>query len=71
MKLFCRQFGSGPPLVILHGLFGLSDNWVSIARELGERYTVYVPDLRNHGQSPHSPVFDFDVLENDLLELTE
>ncbi|MCX6287621.1 MAG: alpha/beta fold hydrolase [Bacteroidetes bacterium] len=71
MKLFCRQFGSGPPMVILHGLFGISDNWVSVARTLGEQYTVYVPDLRNHGQSPHSPVFDFAVLENDLLELTE
>lgn len=71
MKLFCRQFGSGPPLVILHGLFGISDNWVSIARTLGEQYTVYVPDLRNHGHSPHSTVFDFAVLEDDLLELTE
>jgi len=71
MKLFCRQFGSGNPMVILHGLFGISDNWVSIAHELGEQYTVYVPDLRNHGQSQHSPVFDFAVLEDDLLELTE
>ncbi|MEI6887931.1 MAG: alpha/beta fold hydrolase [Bacteroidota bacterium] len=71
MKLFYRQFGSGPPMVILHGLFGISDNWVSIARTLGEWYTVYVPDLRNHGQSPHSEVFDFNALEDDLLELTE
>ena len=71
MKLFCRQFGNGPPMVILHGLFGISDNWASIARTLGEQYAVYVPDLRNHGQSQHSPVFNFSVLEDDLLELTE
>jgi esterase len=71
MKLFCRQFGSGFPIVILHGLFGISDNWVSIARELGGKYAVYVPDLRNHGQSQHSPVFDFPSLVDDLLELTE
>jgi len=71
MKLFCRQFGSGQPMVILHGLLGISDNWVSIARTLGEQYTVYVPDLRNHGQSQHSPVFNFSVLEDDLLEMTE
>jgi pimeloyl-ACP methyl ester carboxylesterase len=58
-------------MVILHGLFGISDNWMSIARILGERYTVYVPDLRNHGQSQHSAGFDFDVLADDLLELTE
>jgi pimeloyl-ACP methyl ester carboxylesterase len=58
-------------MVILHGLFGISDNWVSIARELGDQYTVYVPDLRNHGQSQHSPVFDFPAMEDDLLEITE
>lgn len=71
MKLFCRVLGAGPPMVILHGLFGISDNWRSIARTLGEQYTVYVPDLRNHGQSQHSPAFDFNVLVDDLLGLTE
>jgi len=58
-------------MVILHGLFGISDNWASVARKLGEQYAVYVPDLRNHGQSPHSPVFNFAGSEEDLLELTE
>ncbi|MEI7895418.1 MAG: alpha/beta fold hydrolase [bacterium] len=71
MKLFFRNFGSGQPVVILHGLFGLSDNWVTFARQLGEHYAVYVPDLRNHGQSPHSMVFDFSSLENDITELVE
>ena len=71
MKLFCRQFGAGKPVVILHGLFGLSDNWVTFGRELGENYSVYIPDLRNHGQSPHSGVFDFPSLENDLAELMD
>jgi esterase len=71
MKLFCRQFGTGDPVVILHGLFGLSDNWVTFGRLLGEHYTVYIPDLRNHGQSPHSRIFDFPSLENDLAELLE
>ena len=71
MKLFFRKSGSGQPVVILHGLFGLSDNWVTFARQLGEHYAVYVPDLRNHGQSPHSTVFDFSSLENDITELVE
>jgi pimeloyl-ACP methyl ester carboxylesterase len=71
MKLFYRQFGAGKPLVILHGLFGISDNWVSLGRQLAEHYSVYLPDLRNHGQSPHSAVFDFPALEGDLLEFTE
>jgi esterase len=71
MKLFWRHYGEGPPLVILHGLFGLSDNWVSFGRLFGERYSVYIPDLRNHGQSPHSTIFDFPALEQDLDELAE
>ncbi|TFG88434.1 MAG: alpha/beta fold hydrolase, partial [Candidatus Atribacteria bacterium] len=54
MKLFCRKYGSGPPLIILHGLYGSSDNWVSVARSISDRFTVYLPDQRNHGQSPHS-----------------
>ena len=69
MKLFFRHFGTGQPVIILHGLFGLSDNWVTFGRQLGEHYSVYIPDLRNHGQSPHSKVFDFPSLENDLNEL--
>jgi pimeloyl-ACP methyl ester carboxylesterase len=71
MKLFTRQFGTGQPVIILHGLFGLSDNWVTFGRQLSESYSIYIPDLRNHGQSPHSKVFDFPSLENDLMELVE
>ena len=71
MKLFFHDFGEGPPLIILHGLFGVSDNWVTIGRKLSEHFHVYIPDLRNHGHSPHSPVFDFPALEDDLLEFIE
>ena len=71
MKLFCRKSGMGQPVIILHGLFGLSDNWVTFGRQISEHYSVYIPDLRNHGQSPHSKVFDFPSLENDLAELIE
>lgn len=69
MKLFYRKYGSGPPLIILHGLFGSSDNWVTIAKSLSENFTVYLPDQRNHGQSPHSDVHDYDSMRDDLLEL--
>ena len=68
MKLFYRHYGEGPPLVILHGIFGLSDNWVSIGKKLAEKFSVYIPDQRNHGQSPHSDAFDYDVLSGDLEE---
>jgi len=69
MKLFCRKYGSGPPLIILHGLYGSSDNWVSMAKSISGRFTVYLPDQRNHGQSPHNPVHDYDSMKEDLYNL--
>jgi esterase len=71
MKLFFRRFGQGKPLVILHGLFGISDNWVTIGKHLAKDFEVYIPDLRNHGQSPHSGIFNFPALVQDLIEFTE
>jgi esterase len=71
MKLFFRKYGNGPPLIILHGLYGSSDNWVTIARHLEKNFTVYLPDLRNHGQSPHSDIHDSDSMSNDILELVQ
>src|SRR5450759_297632 len=69
MKLFYRKYGAGPPLIILHGLYGSSDNWVTIAKKLSETFTVYLPDQRNHGQSPHSEKHDYDSMRDDLFEL--
>ena len=71
MKLFYKKTGSGPPLLILHGLFGSSDNWVSIARQLSDNFTVIVPDERNHGRSPHSDIFDYNSLRTDAIELLQ
>lgn len=68
MKLFFRHFGDGPPLIILHGLFGLSDNWVTHGKRLAENFSVFLPDLRNHGQSPHSPTFNYHAMADDLHE---
>jgi len=69
MKLFYRKYGEGPPLVILHGLYGSSDNWVTLAKKLGDSFTVYLPDQRNHGQSPHSEIHDYDSMRDDLHEM--
>jgi esterase len=69
MKLFFRKYGSGPPLIILHGLYGSSDNWATIAKNISDSFTVYLPDQRNHGQSPHSPIHDYDSMSNDVHEL--
>ncbi len=69
MKLFYRQYGeSGMPMVILHGLFGQSDNWTTLARAWSTQYRVFVLDQRNHGQSPHSETFDYPSMAEDLRE---
>lgn len=66
MKLFCRHSGHGQPLIILHGLFGSSDNWFSLAKIFAEQFSVYLIDQRNHGQSPHSDEFNYQLLAEDL-----
>lgn len=74
MKLFYREFGKGDKVVfILHGLFGLSDNFVSFAKQLSENHKtrIIIPDLRNHGQSMHHNVFDYFSMTDDLYELFE
>ena len=47
-------------------MYGSGDNWVSIARELADKFEVYVLDQRNHGQSPHSAVHDYPSMREDL-----
>jgi esterase len=68
MELFFRKTGSGDPVIILHGLYGSSDNWHSVGRELAGTHTVYLVDQRNHGRSPHDPLHTYEVLSNDLNE---
>jgi pimeloyl-ACP methyl ester carboxylesterase len=71
MELFYRKYGEGPPLIILHGLYGSSDNWVSVAKKISNKFTVYLPDLRNHGNSPHSDIHDYEALSDDIIEFAE
>lgn len=71
MPLFFREVGSGPQVIILHGLFGSSDNWLSIAKTLATDYQVILPDLRNHGQSFHNEAFDYRSMSTDLLDFVQ
>lgn len=66
MDLFFQKVGQGPPVIILHGLYGFSDNWVTVARNISDRYTVYLVDQRNHGRSPHDPVHTYEAMVSDL-----
>ncbi len=66
LELAYTETGAGPPLVILHGLFGSSRNWASIARRLGETHRVFAVDLRNHGASPWADTMDYGEMAEDL-----
>lgn len=67
MKLFYRELGTGTEnLIILHGLFGSSDNWLTLSKMLAPRFHIYLPDQRNHGQSPHSDEFDYSLMAEDI-----
>lgn len=73
MKLYFRKIGEGKPLIMLHGVFGSSDNLFTVSKAIAEHgFCVYTLDARNHGQSPRSEKFDYDVMAADLNEfLTE
>ena len=71
MELFYRKEGSGAPLVIVHGLYGSSDNWMNIGKRLAEKYTVYMIDQRNHGRSPFADDNTYDSMKADLVAFFE
>lgn len=71
MKLFYRELGEGQPIIMLHGIFGSSDNWLTHSRMLSDNYHTYALDLRNHGQSFHDDAFDYPSMVEDVIEFME
>jgi pimeloyl-ACP methyl ester carboxylesterase len=47
--------GSGPPLLLVHGLAGAAANWTELAPLLAKRHRLLVPDLPGHGGSTALP----------------
>jgi len=69
MLLFHRQYsGEGPPLIILHGLFGQQGNWATQAKDLSDSFAVYGLDARNHGQSPHADTMSYAEMADDVRQ---
>jgi esterase len=60
------EYGAGPPLAILHGLFGSGRNWASMAQRLAAHYRVIAIDLRNHGASPWAAAMDYREMAEDV-----
>jgi esterase len=71
MELYFKEFRPKSPVVILHGLFGFSDNWQTIAKSLSDEFTVLTPDLRNHGRSPHVNTHSYPEMADDLKAFLE
>jgi len=75
LNLHYREYGAyadhKPSLVFLHGLFGSSSNWHSIARGLEDQYHIIAPDLRNHGRSPHHNRVEYSDMAGDLYHLID
>lgn len=71
MQLHYRIIGEGQPFVILHGLFGYSDNWQTLARSISEYYQVVLVDQRNHGHSGWASSHTYEEMAEDLFELCQ
>ena len=63
--------GIGRPLLILHGYFGMGDNWKTLGSQFSENFEVHLIDQRNHGRSFHSDEFYYDLMVEDLRKYLE
>lgn len=69
MELNYKSFGQGRPIIFLHGLFGMLDNWQTFGKSMAEEdFLVYLIDQRDHGKSPFTDEFTYHILAQDLHE---
>ncbi len=66
--LHYKKTGSGPNIVLIHGLFGSLDNLNMVAKKLVKHFTVTSMDVRNHGASFHQKNMEYSVLANDVVD---
>ncbi|HPI11307.1 MAG TPA: alpha/beta fold hydrolase [Catalimonadaceae bacterium] len=71
LHLHFRESGTGEPLVVLHGVFGSGDNWLTVTKLFTPMFRVFLVDQRNHGRSPHSDEFSYDALVEDLKDFAD
>ncbi len=71
VPLAFEDVGSGPPLLLLHGLYGSSSNWRRIAKGLSAERRVLSVDLRNHGASPWTTTMAYDEMAADVAALID
>lgn len=67
--LYSKIEGTGKPLLILHGFMGMADNWKTLGTQYAsDGFQVHLIDLRNHGRSFHSTIFNYEVMVQDILD---
>jgi len=71
LDLATQEIGSGPTVVILHGLLGSKRNWQGIAKALAENFHVVAADLRNHAESPWHADMAYDAMAADVAALIQ
>lgn len=72
MTPYSQVHGSGKPLIVMHGLFGMGDNWQTHAKNWAdEGFEVHLLDLRNHGRSKNTPEHSYKLMADDLHEYYE
>jgi len=69
--LHYTQQGTGPHIILIHGLFGSLENLNMVARTLSSNYTVTSVDVRNHGNSFHENTMQYEVLAQDIINVME
>ena len=72
MTLNFKKIGDAPQtLIVLHGLFGSLDNWMTFAKHMSEYFSVFLLDARNHGQSFHDDEFTYECMAKDVKDFME
>jgi pimeloyl-ACP methyl ester carboxylesterase len=66
-----KKQGQGRDFVIIHGLFGSLDNWQTLAKQLSAHFCVWSIDQRNHGNSLHSSIHNYQALAEDLEDFLQ
>uniref|UniRef100_A0A1I8JSG0 sn-1-specific diacylglycerol lipase ABHD11 n=1 Tax=Macrostomum lignano TaxID=282301 RepID=A0A1I8JSG0_9PLAT len=66
------RLAAQPPLLVLHGLFGMARNWRSVAKALARNHSpIICADLRNHGDSPHHQDMSVAAMVGDVRQFIE
>jgi pimeloyl-ACP methyl ester carboxylesterase len=72
IEMFYQVFGSGEPVLLIHGGLGHGDIWSAQVADLSKDHKVIVPDSRGHGRSTrNAEPFGYDLMASDYLALLD